>query len=82
MTTRTERLIEYAVFSQDFDFPDEIEIALENDYADNQYLYDEEVLKAIKLSLLLCHDLSPQEVLERVRTWYVDRNDTQTEDQK
>ena len=61
---------EYAEYSWNYDFSEEIEQALEDDYAENKYMYSEKTLPALKLMLFLCPDLTPQEVLDFVRRQY------------
>lgn len=58
---------EYATYSWDCEFPDEIEQALEDDYVENKSMYSEETLTDIKMCLLLVPDASPQDVLEWIR---------------
>lgn len=72
MKTKTDLLIEYAELSWNHDFPNEIEIALENDYVANKELYSEEVLQGLRLHLLLDRDASPQDVLNAVRNMQPD----------
>lgn len=67
--SKTARMIEYGELSKDFDFRDDIESALENDYAENPDLYNLEVLKHIKLTLILAPEFPPQFILELVKSF-------------
>lgn len=72
MKTKTDLLIEYAELSRNHDFPDEIEIALENDYVANKELYSEGVLKGLALWLCIAPNASPQDVVNAVRNMQPD----------
>ena len=72
MPTKTDLLLQYADLSWNYDFPQAVEIALENDYVANKDLYDESVLKNIALLLLIAPDTSPQLVLDNVKIWRSD----------
>lgn len=76
--SKTARMIEYGELSKDFDFRDDIESALENDYAENPNLYSLEVLKHIKLTLVLAPELPPQFILELVKSFREYEPDVQT----
>ncbi|CAN7639849.1 hypothetical protein LJR129_004943 [Acidovorax sp. LjRoot129] len=67
--TRTALMMEYGELSKDFSFPDEIECALERDYAANPVLYDLGALKSVSLVLLIASEISAQEVLDHVRAY-------------
>ncbi len=69
MTTTTELRIQYAYLSWNYDFPPEIETALEDDYVANRHLYDESALKIVAITLLIDPDASPQNVLDAVRDY-------------
>lgn len=76
--SKTARMIEYGELSKDFDFRDDIESALENDYAETPELYNLEVLQHIKLTLILAPELSPQFILELVKSFREYEPDVQT----
>lgn len=61
---------EYAEYSRNYDFSEKIEQALEDDYAENKYMYSESTLPALKLMLLLCPEATPQDVLDFIRSQY------------
>ncbi len=65
---RTELLIEYANLSRDFEFPEEIEKAVENDYVENQHLYNIDTIKLIAVYLLIYPDIDPKYLLELIKT--------------
>ena len=67
--SNTALKIEYSELSKDYDFRDDIESALENDYAANPGLYYLEVLEHLKLRLRLAPEMSPQCVLEVVEKY-------------
>lgn len=67
MKTKMDLLYECWCLSRNFNFPDEIEVALENDYVANRHLYDEAVLKNVAALLLIVSNISPQDVLNAVR---------------
>lgn len=72
MKTTTELRTDYAFFSWHYEFPPEIEVALENDYVANQHLYDVGILKRVATLLLIAPDISPQCVLSEVRRYQSD----------
>ena len=67
--SKTARIIEYSELSKDFDFRDDIECALERDYADNPGLYDLQVLRFLACMVLLAPDFTPAEILDQVRNF-------------
>lgn len=64
---KTELLIEYADLSRDFEFPEEIEAAIEEDFVENPDLYDLHTIKIIATYLLICPETKPSEVLKLAR---------------
>lgn len=64
----TSKKLEYVHLSRDFDFPDDIEDVLENDYAVNSHYYSVDILKCVQAARLL-RDSSPDEVIELIRVW-------------
>lgn len=66
---RTTLLLEYAELSRDFDFPDDLEIALENDYVINKQYYSVEVLKCV-LAAQLLGPMTPAEIVDSVKIWH------------
>lgn len=68
MKTTTELQIDYVLLSWNYDFPPEIETALESDYVANPHLYDESALKQVATLLLIAPDASPKCVLSSVRS--------------
>ena len=67
MKTTTELKIDYAYLSWSYDFPSEIENALEGDYVAHAHLYDDETLKHVAIRLLIAPDASSKDVLDVVR---------------
>lgn len=67
MKTRTELQIEYAFLSWEYDFPPNIETALENDYVANPHLYSVRALKVVATLLLIAPDAPSECVLDAVR---------------
>ncbi len=61
---------EYAYYSWQCNFPDEIEQALEDDYVECKFMYSENTLECIAAMLLLHSEVSPQYVLDLVRAAY------------
>lgn len=61
---------EYAQRSSDYELPDDIELALENDYAKNSSNYTDETFKQIRLFFLISPNASASEILELVRSSY------------
>lgn len=68
MTTDTDLRIEYVELSWNHDFPERIEIALENDYVANKHLYDQSAFSLVTTHLLIAPDASPESVLQIVRS--------------
>lgn len=62
-------MIEYRELSKDYDFRDDIECALEADYANNPGPYDLEVLSCVAVVLTLDPDRTPEEVLDLVHNF-------------
>jgi hypothetical protein len=58
--TTTELKLDYVSLSWEYDFPPEIETALENDFVANQHLYDDAALKRVAALLFIAPDASPQ----------------------
>lgn len=69
MKTRTELQIEYAYLSWDYEFPGNIEIALENDYVKNPHVYSKGAFLCAATLLLIAPDASPEHVLYTVRSF-------------
>lgn len=76
MKTTTELRIDYVFLSWHYDFPKEIEAALEDDYIANPHLYDEGALKQVATLLLIELDASPKCVLGAVRSCRADSQRT------
>ena len=76
MKTTTELRIDYVFLSWNYDFPSEIENALESDYIAHPHLYDEETLKLVAALLLIAPDTSPKCVLDVVRSCRLDLQQT------
>lgn len=49
-----------------YDFPQNVENALENDYAEHPHLYRNETLKQVAALLLIAPDSSPEQVLSLI----------------
>ena len=64
---------EYAYYSWQYNFPDEIEQALEDNYVECKFMYSENTLKGVAAMLLLHSVVSPQHVLDYVRAEYQSR---------
>jgi len=64
--TETELRVQYAERTWDFEFPECIEQALENDYVLNSVLYTDDMIKKIKLTLLVYSEISPEKLIEMV----------------
>ena len=67
VSTKTELRLEYAYYSWNYEFPPEVEDALENDFVMHRYLYGKETLERVKVLLLIYPDASAQEVMDTVR---------------
>ena len=65
--TKTELKIDYVLLSWNHEFPEHIEVALENDYVEHPHLYDADVLKRVAALLLIAPDASSRCVLSAVR---------------
>lgn len=70
MGVETDLKLEYIKLSWDYEFPEVIECALEEDYVKNKALYNENTLKIIKFYLLVCPDIGADKILEIVRDNY------------
>lgn len=66
MKTKTELKIEYAFLSWAYEFPQNVEDALEDDYAARPHLYSNETLKQVAALLLIAPDSTPEQVLNLV----------------
>ena len=64
--TNLELRMEYADRTWEFEFPYDVENALEDDYVKNRAIYTDEILKEIKGLYLLRTDITPQEILNYV----------------
>jgi hypothetical protein len=64
---KTQLLLQYFERTRNFDLPDHIEEALEEDYVLNSALYTDAMFKRIRLVHLLCPDSTPAEMLRYVR---------------
>lgn len=60
---------EYADRSRDYELPDYLEEALENDYVKNSHLYSDKIFKCIQVTVLLRPEISSEELLQLVRSW-------------
>lgn len=69
LATDTELRAEYAERSWDYELPDHLEQALEDDYVQNWLLYSETTFKCIQVLYLLNPEVPPQMLLECVRAW-------------
>jgi len=58
---------EYAYYSWEHDFPEEVDQALEDDYVRNRSMYADTTLKCVALLLIVAPDAGPAEVLSLVR---------------
>ena len=67
MKTKTDLQIEYTFLSWKYDFPPDVEVALEDDYLANSHLYDEGTLKRVATLLLIDPRASAEGVLTAVR---------------
>lgn len=67
MSTKTELRIEYVYYSWNYEFPPEVEDALENDFVMHRYLYGEGTLERVKVLLLIHPEASAQDVMDTVR---------------
>jgi len=76
MKTTTELQIDYVFLSWNYDFPPEIETALERDYVTNPNLYDGDALKQVAALLLIAPDASAKCALGVVRRCRSDSKQT------
>lgn len=67
MKSDTNLRIEYVEYSWKYDFPEEIELALENDYVKNNHLYDKNTLGCIAVILLISPDIGGSQLIKLVR---------------
>ena len=67
MKTKTQLRIDCVRLLWNYDFPEEIQLALEEDYVENHHLYDENALQRVKTWLLIEQAISPQCALSIVR---------------
>lgn len=67
MKTKTELQLEYTLLSWNYDFPPEIETALENDYITNPHLYNESTIKKVAMLLLIAPDAPSKYMLQAIR---------------
>lgn len=58
--TRTQLRIEHAERTSHFELPDEIELALENDYILNREIYTDHILKVIQMRYFLHEMVTPE----------------------
>ena len=59
MKTKTEQRIEYVFLSWAYEFPQNVEDALEEDYAEHHHLDSNKALKQMEALLLIAPDSSP-----------------------
>lgn len=64
--TKTELRIEYSDRTENYDFGESFELALENDYVENRSLYPAGIFKRISLVLTLATDLTCQDLIKHV----------------
>ncbi|MGM8225455.1 hypothetical protein ACSV5M_02650 [Cellvibrio sp. ARAG 10.3] len=69
MATDIELKAEYAERSWNYELPDHLEQALEDDYVQNRLLYSEATFKCIQTLYLLNPEVTPQMLLKFVRAW-------------
>ena len=65
-------MTDYVFLSWNYDFPSEIESAIQGDYVVNPHLYDEGALEQVKALLLIAPDVSPQCALDVARRYRSD----------
>lgn len=58
---------EYTNRSWNYELPDDLEQALEDDYVQNSHLYSDDTFNLIKMIFLLNPKIESQEILELVR---------------
>ena len=61
--TETELRLEYVERTWNIEFSGSIEEAIENDYVKNSFLYTDEIFAQIQMALLLCPQISPDELI-------------------
>lgn len=64
--TKTELRLQWVDSTLDIEFPECIEKALENDYVLNSTLYTNAKIKRIRVYLLLCPEITPENLIEMV----------------
>lgn len=65
----TDLRLEYALRSSAYELPDHVELALENDYVENSFIYTDETFKQIRVFFLIFPETSASQILESVRSW-------------
>ena len=67
MATITELRSDYTERSWDYELPDHLEQALEDDYVQNSHLYFDNAFKCISFAFKLNSEITSQELLDIVR---------------
>lgn len=67
--SKTALIIDFVELSQDYDFRDDIQCALEADYAENPGLYNLEVLSYVACVLIIATHYTPDQALDLVRNY-------------
>ena len=69
MDNSTQLRAEYAERSWDYELPDHLEQALEDDYVQNSHLYSEKTFKCIQMLYALHPGITSEKLLKLVRKW-------------
>lgn len=67
--TDTELRLQYAELTWDIDFPENIEQVLEDDYVKNSDLYTSDAIKRLRMTYLICKEITPQQMLNAVHEY-------------
>lgn len=69
MKTDMQLRSEYAEKSWEYELPDRLESALEDDYVANSDLYTADVFRIIRVTYSICPEIEPDELLSAIRSW-------------
>jgi hypothetical protein len=67
--TRLKLRQQYAEKSKKFDYPEQVDEAIENDYVRNSNLYVGDIFEYIETLCLLCPDITPELLLKKIRDY-------------
>lgn len=69
LATSTQLILEYAERSWNYELPDHLEQALENDYVKNSHLYSDKTFKCIQMTVVLIPEINSEKLLRLVKSW-------------